>query len=316
MRNFNQKFRLRDSDRHIRLLYTLFLLLMFVGFCFSFFWAHSMTGLSPEGIAALIERQKQGENVGGAVERELRPLAETYLQAVQKVSERAARQLADETEEHAQARGARIYAEVLGGRLTSDGGLLLLAQADAGRAEALVEAVKTVAGDGSLFHLVDLENGELVQGEVDVFVAMGGNFLSATPDTDYTAAALRRCPALDGLQRTFYISGFAKVLAPNWRVGFVAAPAPLVEPLIHTKMLSTLTTPAMMERAMALCVDQGHLRRHADRIRTRLDAARTRSVRLAQASSALNATGLGSQAGVVSLPDTLAFMKACSVKAA
>jgi sugar/nucleoside kinase (ribokinase family) len=40
------------------------------------------------------------------------------------------------------------------------------------------------------------------------------------------------------------------------------------------------------------------------------------SVRLAQASSALNATGLGSQAGVVSLADTLAFMKACSVKAA
>ena len=51
MRHFNQKFRLRDSDRHIRLLYTLFLLLMFVGFGFSFFWAHSMTGLSPQGIA-------------------------------------------------------------------------------------------------------------------------------------------------------------------------------------------------------------------------------------------------------------------------
>ena len=40
------------------------------------------------------------------------------------------------------------------------------------------------------------------------------------------------------------------------------------------------------------------------------------SVRLAQAASALNATGLGSQAGVVSLADTLAFMKSCSVKAA
>lgn len=51
MRNFNQKFRLRDSDRHIRLLYTLFLLLMLAGFTFSFFWAHSMTGLSPQGIA-------------------------------------------------------------------------------------------------------------------------------------------------------------------------------------------------------------------------------------------------------------------------
>ena len=51
MRNFNQRFRLRDSDRHIRLLYTLFLLLMLAGFVFSFFWAHSMTGLSPSGIA-------------------------------------------------------------------------------------------------------------------------------------------------------------------------------------------------------------------------------------------------------------------------
>ena len=51
MRNFNTRFRLRDSDRHIRLLYTLFLLLMFVGFAFSFFWAHNMTGLTPQGIA-------------------------------------------------------------------------------------------------------------------------------------------------------------------------------------------------------------------------------------------------------------------------
>lgn len=51
MRNFNTRFRLRDTDRHIRLLYTLFLLLMLAGFAFSFFWAHSMTGLSPQGIA-------------------------------------------------------------------------------------------------------------------------------------------------------------------------------------------------------------------------------------------------------------------------
>ena len=51
MRNFNQKFKLRDSDRHTRLLYTLFLLLMLAGFTFSFFWAHSMTSLSPQGIA-------------------------------------------------------------------------------------------------------------------------------------------------------------------------------------------------------------------------------------------------------------------------
>lgn len=40
------------------------------------------------------------------------------------------------------------------------------------------------------------------------------------------------------------------------------------------------------------------------------------AVRLAQACSALNATGLGSQAGVVSLPDTMEFMNRCSVRAA
>jgi DNA-binding transcriptional MocR family regulator len=35
--------------------------------------------------------------------------------------------------------------------------------------------------------------------------------------------ATRLC-ALDGLQRTIYVSGFAKILAPNWRVGYLAAP--------------------------------------------------------------------------------------------
>jgi DNA-binding transcriptional MocR family regulator len=33
-----------------------------------------------------------------------------------------------------------------------------------------------------------------------------------------------RLSALDGLQRTIYVSGFAKILAPNWRMGFLAAP--------------------------------------------------------------------------------------------
>jgi DNA-binding transcriptional MocR family regulator len=93
--------------------------------------------------------------------------------------------------------------------------------------------------------------------------------------------ATRLC-ALDGLQRTIYVSGFAKILAPNWRVGFLAAPAALVEPLLDTKLLSTLTTPALLEKALTLCIEQGQLRRHAERIRTRLDAARARSVQLAR----------------------------------
>ena len=90
-----------------------------------------------------------------------------------------------------------------------------------------------------------------------------------------------RLTALDGLQRTIYVSGFAKILAPNWRIGFMAAPPALTEQLLDTKLLATLTTPALLEKALALCIEQGQLRRHAERIRTRLDAARARSVKLA-----------------------------------
>jgi DNA-binding transcriptional MocR family regulator len=93
-----------------------------------------------------------------------------------------------------------------------------------------------------------------------------------------------RMSMLDGLQNTFYVSGFAKILAPNWRVGYLAAPTAWVERLLDTKLLSTLTTPSLMERALALCIEQGQLRRHAERIRARLDTARQRSVKLAQAS--------------------------------
>ena len=92
-----------------------------------------------------------------------------------------------------------------------------------------------------------------------------------------------RLSALDELQRTIYVSGFAKILAPGWRVGFLAAPPTLVDSLLNTKMLSTLTSPALLEKALAWCIDQGQLRRHAERIRTRLDLARARSVKLALA---------------------------------
>jgi DNA-binding transcriptional MocR family regulator len=92
--------------------------------------------------------------------------------------------------------------------------------------------------------------------------------------------ATRLC-ALDGLQRTIYVSGFAKILAPNWRVGYLAAPPNLVERLLDTKLLATLTTPALLEKAISLCIDQGQLRRHAERIRDQLDAARGRTVKLA-----------------------------------
>ena len=91
-----------------------------------------------------------------------------------------------------------------------------------------------------------------------------------------------RLAALDGLRRTIYVTGFSKILVPNWRVGALAAPPALVDRIVDTKLLSSLTTPALLERAVAWCLDQGLLRRHAERVSTRLAAARTRVVRLAQ----------------------------------
>ena len=116
-------------------------------------------------------------------------------------------------------------------------------------------------------------------------LANAHNFYIVEDDTYSHIApdhATRLC-ALDGLQRTIYVSGFAKILAPGWRVGYLAAPSGLVEAFIDTKLLATLTTPALLEKALAWCIEQGQLRRHAERIRTRLDQARGRSVKLAMA---------------------------------
>jgi DNA-binding transcriptional MocR family regulator len=93
-----------------------------------------------------------------------------------------------------------------------------------------------------------------------------------------------RLSALDGLQRSIYVSGFSKILAPGWRVGYLAAPQALVERLLDTKLMGSLTTPALFEKALAWCIDQGQLRRHAERIRLQLSRARSRAVDLALAS--------------------------------
>jgi len=96
-------------------------------------------------------------------------------------------------------------------------------------------------------------------------------------------AHLPRLAALDGLQRSFYISGFSKILTPNWRVGYLAAPPAWVDRLVDTKLLSTLSSPSLTERALAHCLEQGLLRRHAERVVLRLDAARARTVASATA---------------------------------
>lgn len=114
-------------------------------------------------------------------------------------------------------------------------------------------------------------------------LAERGDFTIVEDDT-YAFLAPNHAPrlsALDGLRRTIYVSGFSKILTPAWRVGYLAASADRVAKLTDVKLLSTLTTSPLLERAVALCLEQGQLRRHAERVMTRLDAARQRAARLA-----------------------------------
>jgi DNA-binding transcriptional MocR family regulator len=109
--------------------------------------------------------------------------------------------------------------------------------------------------------------------------------LTLVEDDTYAWLASPQSPrlaALDQLQRTVYVGSFAKILTPNWRVGFLAGAPALVERAIDRKLLTSLGSPGLTERAIAIALEQGALRRHVERVTQRLAAARTRSVRLAQ----------------------------------
>ena len=85
-----------------------------------------------------------------------------------------------------------------------------------------------------------------------------------------------RLAALDGLRRVVYVGGFSKVLTPAWRVGYLAAAPERLAALTDIKLLDGLTSSPVLERAVALCLEQGRLRRHAQRLRERLAQARQR----------------------------------------
>ncbi|SEN23535.1 DNA-binding transcriptional regulator, MocR family, contains an aminotransferase domain [Duganella sp. CF517] len=88
-----------------------------------------------------------------------------------------------------------------------------------------------------------------------------------------------RLSALDQLQRVIYLSGFSKTMAANLRVGFIATSAERAERLADRKMLSTLTTSDIGERVVYKVLSEGSYRKHADRVRTRLDGIRAKAVR-------------------------------------
>ncbi|MDP1653502.1 MAG: PLP-dependent aminotransferase family protein [Rhodocyclaceae bacterium] len=75
---------------------------------------------------------------------------------------------------------------------------------------------------------------------------------------------------IDRLQRVIYVSSFSKVVSPNIRVGFMAAPEAFVEAFIEAKMLSVLATSEFDERLIYEVLAEGRYRKHLERVRLRL----------------------------------------------
>lgn len=94
-----------------------------------------------------------------------------------------------------------------------------------------------------------------------------------------TVQPATRIAALDQLNRVIYLGGFSKTLAANLRVGFIATSVELAQRLSDRKMLSTLTTSDIGERVVYKILSEGHYRKHADRLRIRLDAVRDKTIK-------------------------------------
>ncbi|NRR29777.1 PLP-dependent aminotransferase family protein [Oxalobacteraceae bacterium] len=88
-----------------------------------------------------------------------------------------------------------------------------------------------------------------------------------------------RLAALDQLNRVIYLGGFSKTMAANLRVGFIATSRAMAERLGDRKMLTNLTTSDIGERVVYKVLSEGAHRKHAGRIRARLDSLREKTVR-------------------------------------
>lgn len=92
-----------------------------------------------------------------------------------------------------------------------------------------------------------------------------------------------RLASLGGLRQVIYLGGFSKSMAPNLRVGFIAASPERAGRLADRKMLATLSTSDIGERVVYKILSEGLYRKHLDRVRNRLDAVRPKALRQLEA---------------------------------
>lgn len=95
-----------------------------------------------------------------------------------------------------------------------------------------------------------------------------------------------RLAQIDGLRQVIYLGSYTKLIGPALRVGFIAAEHALIARLIERKVLSVLSTSALLECLVAEVLDSGRYIRHVQQVRARLARMR-REVRRALESAGL-----------------------------
>jgi DNA-binding transcriptional MocR family regulator len=88
-----------------------------------------------------------------------------------------------------------------------------------------------------------------------------------------------RLAALDQLDRVIYARSFSKTLSGSLRVGFLACSQQLANDFADVKMLTTITSSQVTERAIHLMLVDGHYRKYLGRLRQRLDESRANVVK-------------------------------------
>lgn len=73
--------------------------------------------------------------------------------------------------------------------------------------------------------------------------------------------------ALDGGRHVLYLSTFSKKFLPGLRVGWVAAPAPVLDRLVALKQIQDCGTSPLVQAALHAYVENGGLDEHLDRVR-------------------------------------------------
>jgi 2-aminoadipate transaminase len=84
----------------------------------------------------------------------------------------------------------------------------------------------------------------------------------------YEGATLPTLYSLDQRGTVIYLSTLSKILFPGFRIGWVAAPKPVIKRLALMKQIVDLDTNPLAQWAVWALFDRGHLREHVEELRS------------------------------------------------